>query len=74
MTVAELIRKLADVPQDWAVEGTRNRSLMIWDCDGDRYGYVFTDSRETKLLRQRPRPHADPPAGVLAPAPDAGLA
>ena len=50
MTVEELIAKLAALPQDWQISGTKNGSLEFWEpgqkAVGQKYGYMFTDGRE----------------------------
>jgi hypothetical protein len=51
MTIAELIERLAAVPAGWKVEGTHSGSLHVSDPNGDRYGYVFTDGRDTRLMK-----------------------
>jgi hypothetical protein len=54
LTVRELVEKLVrDVPPGWNVEGTGAGSLYVWEPNGLRYGYVFTDDRATKLLTRR---------------------
>lgn len=51
ITVKELIAKLQQVDQEWTV--SVNGSIHIAPEDHTRYGYVFTDERQTKLLTRR---------------------
>lgn len=55
MKVRELIERLQDVPQDWEVIGTGQGSLEIYDDspEGYKFGYVFPDGRETRILTDR---------------------
>ncbi len=54
MTIAELIRKLQEVPDEWHVYATKSGgSIEVWDPDGVRYGFVFTDGREARMLTDR---------------------
>lgn len=53
MTVRDLIRRLKDIPSDWEVSGTGSGSLQVWEPDGPRFGYVFTDERPNKILTSR---------------------
>ena len=53
MTVEELIARLHEVPGEWGVVATRAGSLEVYEPDGARYGYVFTDGREPRWLQAR---------------------
>jgi len=58
MTIAELIARLHELPQDWQVEATKSgRSIWVaepgkWRA-GRRYGYVFTDGSPNRLMTDR---------------------
>ena len=52
--VSELIDRLQALPPGWKAEATRaGGSIEVWEPDGIRYGFVFTGSRETRLLTDR---------------------
>lgn len=55
-TVAELIKKLEELPPDWRAVATKaGGSIEVWDPKGVQYGYVFTDDRPARMLVDRRR-------------------
>ena len=56
MTVAELIKRLRDMPPEWKVYATKaGGSLEVWNELGPQYGFVFTYDKPTKFLTRRMR-------------------
>jgi hypothetical protein len=64
MNAGDLVSALEEVPANWKVTGTSKGSIEFWNPEGNEYGYVFTDGRPTKHLRNRPgsRYHRPPSA------------
>lgn len=57
MTIAELIARLQELPDDWEVFGTRSNSIEARQPGGhrpgQRYCYVFPDGRSTQFYTVR---------------------
>ena len=54
LKVHELVAKLQELPDDWAIYATRaGSSLEAWEPGGRKYVYVFTDERPTKSYESR---------------------
>jgi len=53
ITVAELIKRLSELPTDWTAQGTTTGNIEVRNPNGSRYGWIFADGRPTKLVTSR---------------------